>query len=76
MTHLYIYCLGYADVTCEEGGPSHPECSIVYSWKFRELHKLLINEPRIGQCMDEFISKDLNRKMTANWTLSTRPRIK
>jgi hypothetical protein len=30
----------------------------------------------IGQCMDEFISKDLNRKMTASWTLSTRPRIK
>jgi len=67
---------GYADVTCEEFGVNHSEYAIVYSWKFRELHKLLINEPRIGQCMDEFISKDLNRKMTANWTLSTRPRIK
>jgi CRP-like cAMP-binding protein len=61
--------LGAADVICEE------DC-IVYSWRFKDLHQLIMRNPKLGLVFERCLSEDLNKKMTSSWEEEIKSRYK
>lgn len=61
--------LGRADVVAEE------DC-IVFSWKFKDLHNLIIQNPSLGLVFERCLSEDLNKKMSTSWDEEIKIRYK